>query len=185
MYSILLTPHCVHTSHVHCTSIIYFVFTDLLYCPYHLEDSCSCPPIKKSFKYEVLHLHNTCTCTVQFVYTIYSYSSNSTCVLGLHYIVHVFYPRYRHSINELHDLVSKAQMKANLFCVWSDKVDKLLDGFESPKPDIQFMKDLRVEAEGQSLTQCEQYQELCAMINEAERLQKDVYRMGRKDKYGG
>lgn len=115
---------------------------------------------------------------------------SSMCVLYIFYVlnalaynVHVCTCRYRHSLSELYDLVSRAQLKANMFCVWSDKVDKLLDGFESPKPDIEFMKSLKVEAEGQSLTQCEQYQELCATITEAERLQKDVYRLGRKDKY--
>ena len=82
-------------------------------------------------------------------------------------------------MDELQSLVSLAQTKANLYCMWSEKVDKLLDGFQKPKPNIEFMRELKFEAERQNLVQCDQYQELCATILEAERLQEEVCGMGR------
>ena len=105
-----------------------------------------------------------------------------TCMYMYFYLLFIFSYRYRHTLDELHDLVSIAENKADLFCVWSEKVDRLLDGFEQPRPDIEFMKDLKFEAERQSLVQCDQYQELCASIVEAEKLQQDVCKMGRSDK---
>ncbi len=96
--------------------------------------------------------------------------------------MYIFFYRYRHTLDELHGLVSIAQTKADLFCTWSAKVDRLLDGFEQPKPAIEFMRELKFEAECQSLVQCEQYQELCASILEAEKLQLDVCKMGRTNK---
>ena len=62
--------------------------------------------------------------------------------------------------------------------MWSDKVDKLLDGYVTPKPDVNYLYGLREEGEERTLEQCDQYQELCCIIAEAQRLQQEVYRMG-------
>lgn len=89
--------------------------------------------------------------------------------------------KYRYSIDELQNLISLAQKKANLFCAWSDQVDQLLDGFHLPKPDLKFMKDLRDDSETKGFTSSDQYQELNATITEAERVLELVCNIGQNN----
>ena len=79
-------------------------------------------------------------------------------------------------------LMSAAQQKANLFYIWSKRVDKLLDGYIQPKPSIESLKLLLIEGEKKGLTSCEQYNELSSTIDEANRIsgtiQDVVYKKG-------
>lgn len=78
--------------------------------------------------------------------------------------------RYRYSLDELRQLMSSSQQRANLYCTWANRVDQLLDGFNKPKPDLPYMKNLLSEGESKGFTNCEQYHELAATIVEAERI---------------
>ena len=73
-------------------------------------------------------------------------------------------------MEELHQLVSTAQKRANLFCEWANEVDQLLDGCNQPKPDLQFMEALLHDGETKGFNNCEQYHELVCAVSEAKRI---------------
>ena len=52
-----------------------------------------------------------------------------------------------------------------------------------PKPNLQFMKDLRDDSETKGFTSSDQYQELNATITEAERVLELVCNIGQNNKY--
>lgn len=103
--------------------------------------------------------------------------------------------RYRYTMEELTKIMARAQQKAKLFCIWSSTVDKVLDGFVTPKPGkcltpqhfqcmvhlfsapppsttagLDYLQELLKEGQEKGLTCSEQYSELASAISEAEKV---------------
>ena len=148
-------------------------------CPYHCGDLCDCPMSNKIFKY--CPTHHIMSCYITYMHHI------PCCITYIHTYIklpHIasYCIRYRHTLDELRTLMSAAQQKANLFYLWSKKVDRVLDGYIQPKPSIESLKQLLTEGEGKGLTACEQYNELSSTIEEANKISSMiegvVYRKG-------
>ena len=108
-----------------------------------------------------------------------------TISVSFHELFFVLYMnRFRYSLSELRQLMSTAQERASMFCLWAKRVDSLLDGLDQPKPDLQYMQALVLDGKNKQFTNCEQYNELVAAIGETERILGTIYDiMQPKSKY--